>query len=138
MLTLQLTLCQFVSVLPLNCLHMLEAGLHVLACKQWNTAFASNETQLLPAGWVLDLVGSSLRNAMLLQMGASCMALVACLTAFLVSPNLVVFAILLAFGLLGIFLVQAPLCELPRLQPVFTLLGSLLPPSLCSNAIWIL
>ncbi|CAK0783469.1 hypothetical protein CVIRNUC_006668 [Coccomyxa viridis] len=63
----------------------------------------------LGGGWVLDLVGSSLRNAMLLQMGASCMALVACLTAFLVSPSLVVFAILLAFGLLGIFLVQAPL-----------------------------
>ena len=68
---------------------------------------------------------------MLLQMGASCMALVACLTAFLVSPSLVVFAILLAFGLLGIFLVQAPLCELPRLQLVSSFLKLVSPPSLC-------
>ena len=103
-------------------LHRLKADHLILAC---------NHCLLVLAGWVLDLVGSSLRNAMLLQMGASCMALVACLTAFLVSPSLVVFAILLAFGLLGIFLVQAPLCELLRLQPVSSWLGSLSPSSLC-------
>ena len=72
---------------------------------------------------------------MLLQMAASCMALVACITAFLVSPSLVVFAILLAIGLLGIFLVQAPLCELPRLQPVPSLLGSVPLSILCSSAV---
>lgn len=66
---------------------------------------------MLLAGWVLDKVGSSLRNAMLLQMGAACVALVAFVLAFMVSPNLSAFAPLLAIGLLGIFVVQAPLCE---------------------------
>ena len=118
--------CPEVSQGSSTWLHLLGAG---------NPFLAGNTVLHMRAGWVLDLVGSSLRNAMLLQMGASCMALVACLTAFLVSPSLVVFAILLAFGLLGIFLVQAPLCELPRLQPVSSSLSSLLPPSLCSKAV---
>ena len=66
---------------------------------------------VLTVGWILDKVGSSLRNAMTLQMVASSVALVAFILAFMVAPTLPAFAPLLAIGLLGVFLVQAPLCE---------------------------
>lgn len=48
---------------------------------------------------------------MLLQMVAACVALIASILAFMVAPNLAAFAPLLAIGLLGIFIVQAPLCK---------------------------
>ena len=48
---------------------------------------------------------------MTLQMVASGVALVAFILAFMVAPTLPAFAPLLAIGLLGVFVVQAPLCE---------------------------
>ncbi|CAL8460810.1 g341 [Coccomyxa elongata] len=60
-------------------------------------------------GWLLDRVGSSLRNAMTIQFCASIVALVFCMLAFLTSPPLPVFAPLLSIGLLGIFVTTAPL-----------------------------
>ena len=48
---------------------------------------------------------------MLLQMLASLAALIAFILAFMVATGLPAFATLLAIGLLGVFLVQAPLCE---------------------------
>ena len=66
---------------------------------------------MLSVGWILDKVGSSLRNAMILQMVAASVALIASVLAFMVAPSLAAFAPLLAIGLLGIFIVQAPLCK---------------------------
>ncbi len=51
---------------------------------------------------------------MVLQMTASGVALIAFILAFMVAPGLPAFATLLAVGLLGVFVVQAPLCK-PRL-----------------------
>ena len=63
------------------------------------------------AGWLLDRVGSSLRNAMMIQGCAAFVATVACILAFMVAGSLPAFAPLLALGLLGVFVVQAPLCK---------------------------
>ena len=48
---------------------------------------------------------------MVLQMAASGVALIAFILAFMVAPGLPAFASLLAIGLLGVFVVQAPLCK---------------------------
>ncbi len=48
---------------------------------------------------------------MVLQMTASGVALIAFILAFMVAPGLPAFASLLAIGLLGVFVVQAPLCK---------------------------
>ena len=41
----------------------------------------------------------------------ACVATVACILAFMVAGSLLAFAPLLAMGLLGVFVVQAPLCK---------------------------
>lgn len=73
-------------------------------------------------------MGSSLRNAMTIQLFASIVALVFSLLAFLTSPSLPIFAPLLTIGLLGIFVTTAPLCTLiyPLCMPSFDLGSSLL------------
>ena len=48
---------------------------------------------------------------MMIQGCAAFVATVACILAFMVAGSLPVFAPLLALGLLGVFIVQAPLCK---------------------------
>ena len=48
---------------------------------------------------------------MIIQGCAACVATVACILAFMVAGSLPAFAPLLAVGLLGVFVVQAPLCK---------------------------
>ncbi len=63
-------------------------------------------------GYLLDRMGSSLQNAMMLSAASAAVALVACEAAFLLASSFVAFCAVLGVGLLGLFLATAPLCEL--------------------------
>ena len=105
-------------------LHVGQISSHCAACATYlaecaashcylasNKAESFNDAKLVCAGWLLDRVGSSLRNAMIIQGCAAFVATVACILAFMVAGSLPAFAPLLALGLLGVFVVQAPLCK---------------------------
>ncbi len=66
-----------------------------------------------PAGLLLDRVGSSLRNASLIQMAACAVALLASMLAFTLTSNLAGFIPVFSLALLGLFVTSAPLCARP-------------------------
>ena len=64
------------------------------------------------AGAALDLMGSTIRNALVLQFISSAVGLAFCaLAVTLVEHTFWLFCLLFGVGLMGLFVATAPLCE---------------------------
>ena len=68
------------------------------------------------AGLLLDKLGSSLRNAFLIQIVACAVALVSAVCAFMLTQNLAGFVPVFTLALIGLFVTSAPLCAHLRLR----------------------
>ena len=67
---------------------------------------------ILGGGIALDWVGSSLRNALALQLASSAIGLLFCgLAVTVIQRTFWAFCLLFGVGLTGLFIATAPLCE---------------------------